>query len=149
MEARQLTTVADVRAFIFAGNATFTLRSKKTGDRFTYKIRKPDEAKPWFVSLLTGSNNENDFTFFGTVFADGRYTHSGKSRLAYDATGPKAFAWFLQGIKSGVVPTQLEIWHEGRCGRCGRTLTVPESIELGLGPECATKFDCNKIPDVA
>jgi hypothetical protein len=30
----------------------------------------------------------------------------------------------------------LEVWHEGRCGACGRRLTVPESIERGLGPEC-------------
>ncbi len=26
--------------------------------------------------------------------------------------------------------------HEGRCGRCGRTLTVPESVTEGIGPEC-------------
>jgi hypothetical protein len=25
---------------------------------------------------------------------------------------------------------------EGRCGKCGRTLTVPSSIATGLGPEC-------------
>jgi hypothetical protein len=30
------------------------------------------------------------------------------------------------------------VWHEGRCGRCGRKLTVPESIESGFGPECAS-----------
>lgn len=30
----------------------------------------------------------------------------------------------------------VEIWHEGKCGRCGRQLTVPESIESGFGPEC-------------
>jgi len=23
-----------------------------------------------------------------------------------------------------------------RCGRCGRVLTVPESVESGFGPEC-------------
>ena len=31
----------------------------------------------------------------------------------------------------------LEVWHEGRCGRCNRALTVPESIASGIGPECA------------
>jgi hypothetical protein len=33
-----------------------------------------------------------------------------------------------------------EVYHEGRCGRCNRKLTVPESIETGLGPECASKL---------
>lgn len=32
---------------------------------------------------------------------------------------------------------RVEVWHEGSCGRCGRKLTVPSSIETGLGPECA------------
>ena len=32
--------------------------------------------------------------------------------------------------------TKADGWHEGRCGRCGRKLTVPESIEAGYGPEC-------------
>jgi hypothetical protein len=34
------------------------------------------------------------------------------------------------------LPNFIEIWHEGRCGKCGRTLTVPDSIANGLGPEC-------------
>jgi len=33
----------------------------------------------------------------------------------------------------------LEIWHEGRCGRCNRKLTVPASIALGIGPECGQR----------
>tara|TARA_R110002096_G_scaffold84290_4_gene194649 strand:+ start:14 stop:667 length:654 start_codon:yes stop_codon:yes gene_type:complete len=34
---------------------------------------------------------------------------------------------------------RMEIWHEGKCSRCGRKLTVPSSIATGLGPVCATK----------
>jgi hypothetical protein len=30
----------------------------------------------------------------------------------------------------------VEFWHEGKCGRCNRKLTVPSSIESGFGPEC-------------
>jgi hypothetical protein len=37
------------------------------------------------------------------------------------------------------LPEGYKVQHAGRCGRCARTLTVPSSIELGLGPECATK----------
>jgi hypothetical protein len=38
------------------------------------------------------------------------------------------------------MPDGVVIWHEGRCGRCGRRLTVPESIESGYGPECIGKI---------
>jgi hypothetical protein len=31
----------------------------------------------------------------------------------------------------------IEIWHEGTCCRCGKRLTVPASIELGMGADCA------------
>ena len=34
----------------------------------------------------------------------------------------------------------FNLHHEGRCGRCGRKLTVPESIESGFGPECAGRL---------
>jgi len=30
----------------------------------------------------------------------------------------------------------LDIYHNGNCARCGRVLTTPESILIGLGPEC-------------
>ena len=35
----QLVTWEAVRAFIFAGNARFTLRSLRTGARYTYRVR--------------------------------------------------------------------------------------------------------------
>jgi hypothetical protein len=37
-----------------------------------------------------------------------------------------------------VVDGSVELGHhEGKCGRCGRLLTVPSSIESGIGPECS------------
>ena len=35
------------------------------------------------------------------------------------------------------LPDVVEIWHEGGCKCCGKKLTVPASIELGMGPDCA------------
>ena len=56
-----------------------------------------------------------------------------------DAPSSKAFSWAWGYIKNDVLPVKLEIWHEGRCARCNRKLTVPSSIESGFGPECAGK----------
>jgi hypothetical protein len=135
----QMTNVDQVRTFVLAGNARFTLRSKATGTRFTFKVRQPAENKPHFVSLLNGSSNEEDYKFLGTIFPDG-YRPGRRSSITPDAPSAKAFTWFWKKLGEGKLSDQLEVWHEGRCCRCGRTLTVPESIASGIGPECAKKM---------
>jgi len=139
----QLTSGPQALKFMLAGNARLTLRSVKTGTRFTFRIRAKDVRKdeaaspPWFVSLLNGRENESDYTFLGTIFEDRTYRHSRKSTVTPDAPSAKGFAWAWSFLVKSELPPGCEVWHEGRCGRCGRALTVPESIELGLGPECA------------
>ncbi len=44
----------DPLQFILAGNALFTVQNTDTGNRFTFKVRKPNDTKPHFVSVLTG-----------------------------------------------------------------------------------------------
>lgn len=144
VERGRLTTWQAVRAFVFAGNATFTLVSVATGTRFTYKVReaerKENNARLWFVSLLRGPNNEEDFAYMGVIDAKG-FRSTKKSRISPDAASHKAFAWFYVRMEQGgAMATTLEVWHEGKCGRCGRKLTVPESVERGIGPECAERM---------
>lgn len=132
----QLKTPDQVRTFALAGNATLTLVSKETGNRFTFKIRQKDETTPHFVKLLTGSDNESDYQFLGSIFDGHKYRHGKRSRIGEDAPSAKAFAWFWDQVEQGRLSDKLEVWHEGRCGKCGRKLTVPSSIESGIGPIC-------------
>jgi len=142
-------SVADVRAFALAGNATLTLVSTKTGTRFTYRLRSTEESNPpskvsHFVSVMNGPDNTGDFAYMGHVFAiSGDYVHGRKSRIGQDAPSARAFAWFWEKVMKSdtdAIPEALEVFHEGRCGACGRKLTVPESIARGLGPECAGRM---------
>lgn len=123
-------------AFILAGNARFTVTSKKSGKRFTFKVRRPSDDKPWFVSVLTGPDNEGDYTFFGTIFSDRTFRHGRRTSISPQAPSAVAFTWLWAHLAKDNLPEQIDIHHEGRCGRCGRTLTVPASIESGFGPEC-------------
>lgn len=143
----RLSTPEAVIKYMFAGNATFTLRSVKTGTRFTYKVRRAEEVTDvvlnrtppptWFVSVLTGDNNENDFSYMGVFGANKVFRFTAKSRVTAEAPSAKAFVWFVHSvIHNGQMNPALEIWHEGRCGRCGRKLTVPESVAAGIGPDC-------------
>jgi len=126
-------------AFVLAGNATFTVRSEQSGNRFTFKVRKPSETSPHFVSVLTGSDNENDFSFLGSIFRGQVYSHGRKSSISAESLSARAAQWVVSKVIKGEPLNGCEVWHAGRCGRCNRKLTVPESIETGLGPECATK----------
>jgi len=147
----RLTTVDAVRDYALAGNATLTIRSLKTGTRFTYRIRKAESKKPtdtptWFVSILCGPDNTNDFRYAGIIkeLELPAFKHAvtfrltKKSKLSVEAESVKAFVWFFGRVFRALdLPDSVEVWHEGSCGRCGRKLTVPESVATGFGPECA------------
>lgn len=131
--------------FIFGGNATFTLVSEATKRRFTYKIvaRKDnsDGKIIHFVKLLRGANNVEDYAYMGCIINKQRFTLTGKSRVSSGAKSVVALDWFLARLIDGKeIPNSVRFYHAGRCARCGRKLTVPESIKIGFGPECASRL---------
>lgn len=136
--SHRMSDVAQIKAFVRGGNARFTLVSVTTGNRVTYRVRASDDGKVHFVKVLTGPDNGNSYTFLGTIFYSGEYHRGRTSPIGADAMSARAFQWFFDRVADGDIDG-LEFWHEGRCGRCGRALTVPESIATGFGPECAGK----------
>lgn len=139
MTPNLFTSASDAIAFMLAGRATITLRSKATDARFTYKITASKDGGIHFVSLLTGSDNENSYAYFGYIKRGVFYHGGAKARVGEDASSTKAFVWTWKMLAQTRMPESLEVWHEGKCGRCGRKLTVPTSIANGIGPECATR----------
>lgn len=132
-----MSTLPDPRAFMFAGNATFTVVSQVTGKRFTIKVQqKKDNKDTHFVSLLTGSDNERDYEFVGMIWNRRDYRHGKTSKLWANETPARAVQWVCERILQCKYLPNVTIHHEGRCGKCGRKLTVPESILSGIGPEC-------------
>jgi len=139
--AGRLTDWDAVRKFIFAGNAYITIRSAKTGVRFTFRVKAKKSSDDGriihFVSLLRGPSNEDDFAYMGCIIAHTTFSFTQKSRVTAKALSAKAWLWLFDCmIHDKPMSPSLEIWHEGRCGVCGRRLTVPESVSTGYGPEC-------------
>ena len=139
----QFSNASDAFSFMTAGKATVTFVSKTTGNRFTYRISKSDDGQCYFVGLLNGPNNSSDYKYMGYI-RRGLYCHGRRvpkpGDISLAAPSAKAFAWSWQNIVSGRMPDNLEVWHEGRCGRCARKLTVPSSVASGFGPECQDKL---------
>jgi hypothetical protein len=147
----RLTTIDAVRAYVYAGHATFTVVSKRTGERRTLRCRRAptrptdpeDRAPGYFVDTLVGPDNDHDFRYLGFVI-ETTGTWDVRFKMNRDNWGAEAWRvarWFFSNLqwKDAKLLEQAEVWHRGRCGRCGRTLTVPESIASGLGPVCAAK----------
>ena len=149
----------DISRFVTAGNATFTLSSRRTGAHYTFKCSQTDNNEnTYFLSLLTGPDNTTDFQYIGllnktteVIVVNGKvqdhisYTFrtTSKSRLTMESMPVKAFLFFCGHVinnKKNPSTINLEFRHEGRCGRCNRKLTVPESLDTGLGPECADQM---------
>lgn len=137
--------VATLSKFLFAGRAVFTITSTKTGASFTYKFAVPRDDRsggegPMFASLLTGPDNLSDYTYMGVVTGyNTRHVTVRPTRASKVAESAPSFV-ALKGFLANLTDERVEFRHEGRCGRCGRALTVPSSIDSGLGPECAGKI---------
>jgi hypothetical protein len=129
-----------ILAFLFAGDATVTFKSVATGTRYTYRIQegKAESGRiaPFFVKVLTGSDNENDYTYLGMIDGASRNFRTTKATKNPTSQPVKGFEWALNILLQGRLPVGLELWHEGRCARCSRKLTDPASIASGFGPEC-------------
>lgn len=132
-----------VITYIFAGNAKFTLLSRSTGAHFTYHVQgkkdsKDPEKQVFFVRYLNGPDNTKDYSYLGAIFSTNpqsvvttKASKAGKNSSVY-----RALAFALTHPQC----EQLEVYHSGACGRCGRELTDPMSIQTGIGPTCREKM---------
>lgn len=123
----EINNVEKVLHFIRAGNATFSIKSERTGKHYTYRVNQPKGSDVFFVAVKAGEGN----TFLGTIFNGYKFS----PKVGGDAT--LAFDYFWRWmIERNQIPQGITFYHEGRCGACGRPLTDPTSIELGIGPTC-------------
>lgn len=128
-------TAFDFASFTLAGHAIVTIENVTSGNHFTYRVTACED-KPglFFVAVLTGPENTSDYTYLGTI-RDGVYAHGRKSTMSEDA--PCAVVFGKVWARRHALPACVRVHHEGRCGVCSRTLTTPESLARGVGPECA------------
>ncbi len=128
--------------FLIGGKAIFTVFNPQ-GVRYTYKVTKSKKVEGmYFIWLLTGPNNEHDYTYFGAYFPN-RYEvlMTCKSKFKDDSLPVKVIRFAIRvliGLQS--LPIGYGIIHEGKCCRCAKPLTTPESIRLGIGPNCREKL---------
>lgn len=117
---------------------TYTIETERGHRTFRAVYQRPDAAfapGTTVLEYLHGRDNDHDYKGFAFVKLDaqGRVVlvpwkkYRGNNELVADAH------YLLDHLHDeGVLLSK-------QCVRCGRTLTTPESIATGLGPECAKK----------
>lgn len=130
--------------FALAGRAIFTIENPN-GERFTFRIKEGKKtagrAPCYFGGVLAGSDNTSDYRYVGIVDAATMRLRATAKGLQPTAQAFKTLDWALMLIDGKrTLPSGYKVFHAGRCGRCGRLLTVPESIISGIGPECARRM---------
>jgi hypothetical protein len=129
-------------AALLAGNSRLTITNPVTGQWIKVKMKRRKDretGKPgncYFLQLALLQDGDFGHRYVGAYFAD-----SGRFKPGQDASAREVqIAEFLiRAIKAPQLLQAAEIEHCGKCVACGRTLTVPESIRSGWGPECFTR----------
>jgi hypothetical protein len=133
-------SAADATRFIRGGRAVLTIRSHKSGEHRTFRVSRKDDTSPFFVGLLSGPDNTADYTYIGCLTDNNQVRLTKASKLTCESVPVRAWNYVTRHLEAGNLPPDADVLHEGRCGCCGRALTVPESIERGIGPECWSKM---------
>lgn len=143
----------EIRKFVLAGNSTFTLRDLRSSWT-TYRVKsgKKDRDANWstgnmdksiyFVSQLVGPEDYKYIGYLRRVEITGEWVFFPDKKInSFEAPRlTRGFTEFWKLLEQGCrIHPRIEFWHEGQCCRCGRKLTVPESIANGVGPECEGK----------
>lgn len=126
--------ISEIERFIMAGRAEFTFRSVATGVHFTYKVKAPekDDGVRFVHFLHSGSS----FSYLGMI-KHRSFDITQKSAVGRRAAVFKAFSFLYDHVRIGTeLPPSVEFLPSGNCAKCGRKLTNPDSIFVGIGPEC-------------
>lgn len=118
-------------------NGCITIRSKATGEHRTVRVKTQSNDSSFFpgrrlVELLEGPDNESSYRAFG-------YLTAGPVGIVLwrKHRDSKFYLWLVSFLLDpDSFLDRVEVNFEGRCRRCNRKLTTPESVRLGIGPVC-------------
>lgn len=121
-------------------NGTITVENTVRGTHRTFLIKtQKSDAKfapgERILSPLVGPDNTSDYLQIAFVKDDGRINLWGKYRT-------EQYQRLIRVLQNPEHFRSLgcRYYYEGRCRRCNRLLTHPESIKSGIGPECAKRM---------
>jgi len=119
-------------------SAPITIRSKRTGKDYTFKISRSEYKDIWYSHIKIERGGHLRFSHLGFYSRDEMAIIKDGSHVTTNAA--QGIAWVLNRVMYDQwekLEEQVEIMHCGYCMACGKKLTDADSIERGVGPVCA------------
>jgi hypothetical protein len=128
-------------------NGRYTIESTKTGEHRTFWAKtQPDDAGfapgKRILSLLSGPENDDPSSYKGFAFVDEDGIHVWSRMRAeglWEQYAEMLWSLAVDGAFSEWADRGYRLLVEKRCMKCGRPLTTPESVRLGIGPICSER----------
>ena len=99
---------------------------------------------------MTGFDNESHFSYMGMLKSNGELILTKGSKFEETTWSVKLLKRCLVRIWEGdftkLETAGFELHHEGKCGKCGRKLTTPQSVKTGFGPKCSEQIFQHHLP---
>ena len=139
--------------FMTAGKAEFVLHSTKTNQDFKFSLTRQEtkdkedkEKYIYFLNYLHG----HDKTYAGVVwFKDETqefiFSTGKNGKMSPNALEIRSLIFVMNKLYREETVQYLDVFHVGKCGKCGKKLTTPESILTGLGPTCSKNSGIPRI----
>ena len=136
---------AAFRSFIFQGRALFTLENKEKGTHITFKIKSlkrkrgtPEDLTVFDIEAKALNDGYGGMVYIGRL---DRKTRTLKRSFKVNDSHPgvQTINWLIRNwnrLEKFESDGKLAMYHLGICCKCGMPLTVPESIQNGIGPQC-------------
>lgn len=132
--------------FILSGKPEFTLRSMNTGNEEIFIVKKYSKDRLYYVNNRLRELIGRLMPVPGTMEDVWSFIPLSKANVItkFQEKQIEIFEFFWCRLLARMAePHRFKIKminHTGRCGHCHRPLTHPESIPIGIGPDCFKKL---------
>lgn len=130
----QMTNYEDILLHLSGGRAHISIVSKKTHTHFTYRVVRAKEERHKYLIWVRVEHK-----YILAVIWDNKerkFIYNPKTCIPKEWRRYKAIVWMWRYIINKRMPDGMFVYRDERCRSCGKRLTNPESIKLGIGPEC-------------
>lgn len=131
--------------FLLGGRCETTIESNVTKVAYTYKLMRCKQEminqpiRKYYVNV----REDNGYVYAGAITVDYerhvfRYSKglSGKYTQTHQAI--RALLWVLRNCNKEAIRL-VTIYHVGKCACCGKPLSTPDDLALGVGHTCRYK----------
>ena len=139
--AYQLCNPDEIRKYIRGGKGVVTLESP-SGKHHTYAFSYPRMASkfPDGTMFIYAQVSSGAWLYCGMLQHDYKFRLTRFSEWGEECEIVKGARYIVNMMCKDLSNCPMKLYHAGVCSVCGRKLTKPSSIRIGIGPSCRKKL---------